>query len=67
MGFSSPFTLSGDELTYTISGMTGVATQVTIRRVKNGTTLVAAGHAALPAGQQGGPSSLATLCPRDGR
>jgi hypothetical protein len=29
-----PFSLSGDELTYTSPGTTGVATQVTLRRVK---------------------------------
>jgi hypothetical protein len=29
-----PFTLSGDELTYTSPGTTGVPTQVTLRRVK---------------------------------
>lgn len=29
-----PFTLSGDELTYTTPGTTGTATQVTLRRVK---------------------------------
>lgn len=29
-----PFSLSGDELTYTTPGTTGVATQVTVRRVK---------------------------------
>jgi hypothetical protein len=29
-----PFSLSGDELTYTTPGTTGVATQVTLRRVK---------------------------------
>jgi hypothetical protein len=29
-----PFSLSGDELTYTSPGTTGVSTQVTVRRVK---------------------------------